>query len=339
MRVRPPALILALVTVVLVLAPVALAGGNAGFAPPDSATDSGSTINDLWWIIIGILATIFILVEGALVWFLIRYRRRPSTPYETEGPQVHGNTRLELLWTVVPLLILVGITVVTIIKVPSVEAKPKSGDDTLVVQVAGHQFYWEYTYPNGVVVVDRLRLPVDRPVRLELVAYDVIHSWWVPQLTGKRDTIPGRTNSLTFEPNRTGTFAGQCAELCGVEHASMHTEVEVVPAGEFDTWLAGQADAQAAGTSDLGQQTWDGVCAKCHGLDGEGRYGPEIAGNSTLASAESLEPLLEQGQDNAQIHGYMPPVGLGWPDKQLDALIAYIASNPDLAPAGAAQGG
>ena len=297
-------------------------GGNGGIAPPDSVTESGSSINQLYWIVIGVTVAIFILVEGALVWFIFRFRRRPGQTTE-EGPQIHGNTRLELIWTAIPLLILIGIMVVTIVKVPSVQANPEPADDPLTVEVAAHQFYWEYTYPNGVVAVDTLRLPVGRPVTLELTSPDVIHSWWVPEITGKRDAIPGRTNTLSFTIERPGVFRGQCAELCGAEHALMYTTVEAVPAEEFDSWLAQEADAQEAGDSELGRQTWEGVCAKCHGLDGEGGYGPAIAGNSTLSSRDTLAQLLANGQ-NGPISGFMPPVSQGWPEKQLDALIDYL---------------
>jgi len=319
------------------LAAGSAAAGNGGIGPPSSATASGSSINMLYWLIIGITGAVFILVEAALILFLVRYRKRPQTPESEEGPQVHGNTRLELIWTVIPVLILIAIMAVTIVKVPSVNATPPAGSDPLVVEVVGHTFYWEYTYPNGVVQVDELRLPVDRPVRLELRAADVIHSWWVPELTGKRDAIPGRTNTLDFEVRKTGTFTGQCAEFCGVQHAVMRTTVAVVPQAEFDAWLADQETAQANGTSDLGEQTWVGVCAKCHGLDGKGDVGPAIAGNSTLSDKQSLSLLLAEGQDNEGVHGFMPAVSPGWPEKQLDALIAYLVES-GLAPAPAGQG-
>ena len=337
----PSRRLLALATLALVglvLAPVAWAG-NGGIAPPNSATSSGSEINDLYWILMGILIAIFLIVESALVWFILRYRRRKGTPYETEGPQIHGNTRLELIWTGIPFVILVILMVVTIVKVPSVEARPAADESPVSVHVDGHQFYWEYTYENGVVAVDTLRLPAGRPVELTLNAYDVIHSWWVPELTGKRDTIPGRTNTLSFTATKTGVFEGRCAELCGVQHAVMYTRVEVVPADEFDAWLAEQEAAQASGSSDLGEQTWAGVCAKCHGLDGKGGYGPPIAGNSTLADPEALGQLLSEGRDNPGVDGYMPAVSAGWQDTQLQALIDYIVSVPELAPAGAAQQG
>jgi cytochrome c oxidase subunit 2 len=332
MRARQAFVSLALAAVALVVVPATLAG-NGGIAPPDSATASGSQINDLWWILMGVLIAIFVIVEGALLWFVFRYRRRHDQSHEAEGPQVHGHTKIELVWTAIPAAILVVLMVVTIVMVPTVEATPGEGDDPLIVEVTGHQFYWEYTYPNGVVAVDALRLPVDRPVQLVLNAVDVIHSWWVPELTGKRDTIPGRTNELNFTAFKTGVFEGQCAELCGVEHALMRTTVEVIPAADFDAWLEEQAAAQTAGTSDLGRQTWEGACAKCHALDGSGGYGPAIAGNALLVDAQALAKLLAEGRDQATIDGRMPPISTGWPDGQLQALIDYIAATPELAPA------
>ena len=340
--VRPRTLLLATAAALAVLAAASAAyGGNGGIAPPDSATESGSTINEIYWLVIGITAAIFILVEGALILFILRYRRRRGTADTAEGPQIHGNTRLELIWTAIPALILVAIMVITIVKVPDVNSAPPDGSDPLVVQVDAHQFYWEYTYPNGVVSVDLLRLPIDRPVQLKLEAADVIHSWWVPELTGKRDAIPGRTNTLDFTPLKTGVFEGQCAELCGAEHAVMYTEVEVIPAAQFDAWLAAQRsqqlDPESEGGIALGRQTWEDVCAKCHGLDGQGDYGPPIAGSSLLADREGLLALLHEGLDNAGVPGYMPAVGTGWPDAQLDDLLAYL-QQAELAPAPAPGG-
>jgi cytochrome c oxidase subunit 2 len=331
MRVRQAVVTLVLALAALTAVSTAFAG-NGGIAPPDPATASASRISDLWWVLMGILILIFVLVEGALVWFVFRYRRRGRAD-DAEGPQVHGHTKLELLWTAIPAAILIAVLVITIAMVPTVEAKPKAGTEPLVVDVTAHQFYWEYTYPNGVVAVDTLRLPEGRPVQLVLNAVDVIHSWWVPELQGKRDAIPGRTNTLNFTVARTGTFQGQCAELCGAQHALMPTTVEVVSATEFDGWLDDQAAAQSAGTSELGDETWDGVCAKCHGLDGSGGYGPEIAGNALLVDQQALAKLLAEGRDTPAVGGSMPVISTGWPDKQLKALIDYVSATPGLASA------
>jgi cytochrome c oxidase subunit 2 len=302
-------------------------------------TESGSSINELYWILIGVLAVIFLLVEGALVYFIVRFRRRRGTAYDADGPQIHGNTRLELVWTGIPFLILVALLVVTIVKVPSVQASPEPGEDPLVVRVDAHQFFWEYVYDNGTVTVNTLVLPVDRPIQLVIDGKDVIHSWWVPQITGKLDAIPGRTNTMNFTIEKEGVFRGQCAELCGAQHALMITTVEAVPEAEFDQWLADRSSAQAAGTSDLGKETWEGACARCHGALGEGDYGPAIAGNSTIVDPQTLGALLAAGQDSEALPGYMPAVSTDWPEGQLEALIDYIASNPDLAPAQTGQQG
>ena len=342
MRRRTLALVTAAVAVSLIAVASAWAG-NGGIAPPDSVTSSGSAINQLYWLVIGITAAVFILVEGALILFIVRYRRRKGSP-DSEGPQIHGNTRLELIWTAIPALLLAVILVVTIIKVPAVNAE--EGRER---RSARHRCrtVTSSTGSTRTRTVSCRSTPSACPSTARCgsssTPSDVIHSWWVPQITGKRDAIPGKTNTLDFTPLDVGTYRGQCAELCGVQHAVMYTSVEVIDQQEFDKWLAAQAVGQSDLTSDaalaLGQQTWEGACAKCHGLDGKGSYGPEIANNSLLADREGLSRLLNNGQDGANLPGYMPGVGRGWPDFQLDALIAYL-QQANLAPAPAAgQGG
>lgn len=316
----------------LLAAASAAAGGNAGFGPPEPASESARSINNVYWIIFGIAIGIFVAVEGALFWFVFRYRRRRGASYEAEGPQVHGNTRLEILWTIVPVLILVAIAVVTFAAVPSVNAKPDDGEEALAVRVVAHQFYWQYEYPNGAISLDVLTLPVDRTVRLELTATDVAHSWWVPELTGKRDAIPGRTNVLYFKPDRLGDFRGQCAEFCGIQHTVMTTKVQVLEQAEFDAWVEREAAAQAAAQSDLGKRAFDTVCAKCHGPQGEGDIGPVIQGK--VQDRGGLVTLLIEGQDTPSLDGYMPPVGIGWPDHEVDALLEYMTTDPVLSGTG-----
>jgi cytochrome c oxidase subunit II len=204
------------------------------------------------------------------------------------------------------------------------------------IRVEAHQFYWQYVYPNGAISLDELRVPVGRTVALELITHDVNHSWWVPALTGKLDAIAGRTNVLRFKPKRTGTWEGQCAEFCGIQHAVMYTRVKVVEEAAFNAWLQEQARISE---TDLGRQEWEAVCAKCHGFEGEGDIGPAIAGNGTLTNRQGLIRLLSTGQNTDQFESYMPAVGLGWTGKQYDALIAYIKATPKLQEAGAASGG
>jgi len=299
--------------------------GNAGFGPPSPQTPSGAAISHLYWIIFGVCALVFVLVESALVYFIVRFRRRGDTPEDAEGPQIHGNTRLEIMWTAVPALILAALAIFTFTQIPAVQARDVANQSPMIIDVQAHQFYWEYRYPDGDVSVTTLYLPVHQPVQLELTSEDVIHSWWVPSLTGKMDAIPGRTNVLRFVPETVGEFEGKCAELCGVQHAFMPTTVAIMEQADFEQAL-GDAQQPLA----LGKATWEGVCAKCHGLAGQGDIGPAIAGNPTLTNPEALRTLLLNGQDTPALPSYMPSVGLGWPPKQFDALIAYIKSNKTL---------
>jgi cytochrome c oxidase subunit 2 len=335
-RTKPAAIAAAIAALALGAAPVALGQdpGNGGIGPPDSATPSGEAINQLYWFVFAICAVVFVAVETALVLFIVRFRRRRSAAEGAEGPQIHGNTRIEIIWTAIPAVILVGIAIVVLARSSTVEATSGNRENELVIEVQGHQFYWQYVYPDGQIAIDRLVLPVNRPVRLELVSYDVNHSWWVPELTGKRDAIPGRTNTLHFTATKEGVYEGRCAELCGVFHTVMPTTVEVVPEAAYEDrlqLLSGQ-DQPGASQLALGRETWDRVCAKCHGLAGEGDLGPTVAQSPALVDAQGLTELLENGQDLPANEGYMPPVGRGWPEFQVQALIAYIQSNEVLAP-------
>ncbi len=313
----------ALTALVSAAAAPALAG-NAGFAPVPPESPGAEGITQTWWIVSIFILAIFLLVEGLLIVFLVRYRRGRRAR-DADGAQVHGSTRLETIWTVAPVVVLAVIGATVFLKLPVVSDVPAAppGEENLVVEVQGRQYYWQYRYPNGVVTIDTLRAPLGRTVELRLTApdWDVIHSWWVPALAGKWDAIPGKVNTLWFQAERVGSFEGQCAELCGLNHARMGITVEVLPAAGFDDWLATRREEQTAGTSALGEEEWTGVCAKCHGLDGGGSLvpgAPTLVGNPLLGEPERLERLLENGQ------GAMPPVGRNWTDEQLTALTDYL---------------
>ncbi len=304
----------------LVLAGPALA--DAGFAPPDARSPNAGAINDAYnWIAI-FTGAIFLIVEVALLLFIVRYRRRRRLRTE-DGAQVPGNTNIELAWTVAPVLILVAIGAFVFWKLPAIQDVPSAnaaGGRTDVL-VKGYRFYWSFEYPNGVLSVDRLRAPVGQNVRLTVTApdFDVIHSWWVPALGGKFDAIPGQTIDTWFRADAPGVYRGQCAEFCGIQHSAMRAEVEAIPREEFEAWLEEEAAAQEAGTSDLGEETYAGACAKCHGLGGEGDIGPQLAGNGLLQNAESVEEVVRNGR------GLMPPVGKDWGERQMSALTDYLA--------------
>ena len=309
-----------IVAAALVVAGVALAD-NGGLTPPEPHSPNTSRINDAYDVILGFTAAIFGLVEGRLLVFIVRFRSR-GRPRDVEGPQIRGHTRLELAWTAAPVLILAIIGAFVFYKLPGIKDVPKASaaGGRVNVKVEGRQFYWQFTYPNGAVSIDRLRAPVGRVVTLDITApaHDVIHSWWIPELHGKCAAIPGQTNHTWFKADEAGTYEGECAEFCGVQHARMYATVEVVPADEYDRWVAQQAAAQRAGTSDLGRQEWEGVCEKCHRLSGEELVGPSLGGNPLLSDASGIEDVVRNGR------GQMPAVGKGWSEAQVRALVRYV---------------
>jgi cytochrome c oxidase subunit II len=318
-------------TVACLVALVALLGdasaalaGNGGFAPVAPESPNAEGISQSYWFVTAFALGIFLLVEVLLVLFVVRYRRR-NRPRMADGAQIHGANRLELAWTVGPVLVLFAIAAFVFAKLPGIEDVPAAsgGEPNLVVDVIGTQFTWEYRYPNGVVAVDRIRAPEGRTVELRVTApdWDVIHSWWIPALGGKIDAIPGKVNHTWFRAKRSGVFPGQCAELCGIYHAKMTAAVEVLPPAAFDAWLAVREAQQAEGTSPLGEELWEGTCAKCHGVEGDGGYGPRIAGTELVEDAEAVEQLLREGR------GEMPPVGRDWDDTQMQALTSYLEQN------------
>jgi cytochrome c oxidase subunit 2 len=312
------------IVVALVLASAANAG-NGGFAPVPPESPNAEGITQSYWFITALVLAIFLLVESLLIAFLVRFRRR-NRPADADGAQIHGSSRLELAWTVGPVLVLFVIAAFVFVKLPAISNVPSAsaGGAPLEIDVVGQQFAWQYRYPNGVVAIDHLRAPAGRTVELKVTApdWDVIHSWWIPALGGKIDAIPGRTNTTWFDAAKPGIYRGQCAELCGLFHAKMLARVEVMERADFDRWLEAEHAAQQQPNVDLGRQQWEGFCAKCHGVDAEGGYGPKIS-PSTLTDPEAIERIARQGR---AVPGrrVMPPVGRDWTDGQMDSLNAYL---------------
>ena len=304
----------------LALSGVAVAG-NGGVAPVEPASPNAELINDSYFWVAIFTGAIFLLVQGSLLWFIFRYRRRRRERAE-DGAQVHGNTNLELAWTIAPVIVLVAIGSFVFWKLPGIQDVPAAdaAGGRVDVQVKGYRYYWNYTYPNGVIAVDKLRVPVGRNVRLEVTApdFDVIHSWWIPALGGKVDAIPGETTETWFNAKAPGTYRGQCAEFCGIQHAAMTAEVEALPQAEFEAWLAEETDAQETVSRSLGEETYKGACAKCHGLAGEGDIGPRLSGNPVLEDEAALEQVIRNGR------GAMPPIGKDWEFLQVASLQEYL---------------
>jgi cytochrome c oxidase subunit 2 len=300
----------------LTTAGAALAG-SAGFLPPSPHSPNGQRVSDAYVVVAIFSGIILVAVEGALILFVVKYRRgkRAAT---VEGPQIHGATRLEIIWTVIPVLILAAIGTFVFYKLPGIADPPNAAaSDETTITVEGHQFYWLFRYPNGAVSVNTMVAPANEVVHERVVGldWDVNHSWWVPEFGGKYDAIPGKTNHTWFEAP-VGTYVARCYELCGIQHAQMDAVVKVVPRAQYQQFVSTRASA--AGTSSLGKEEFT-ACQSCHRLD-HSYIGPALGGNPLLSDRKGLETILRNGQ------GEMPPVGRNWTEHQIDALVAYTTT-------------
>jgi cytochrome c oxidase subunit II len=287
--------------------------GNGGVAPVSPVSPNAGRIDDTYWLVMGFTGAIFFLVEIALIAFIIRFRSR-GRARTVEGPQIIGHSRLEMIWTAAPIVILAMIAAFVFYKLPGIKNTPSaSAANRLAIRVEGHQFYWRFVYPDGTTAIDELTVPVGRVVTLAITTPDVAHSWWVPALGGKTDAIPGRTNHTWFIAEKAGRFRGQCAELCGIQHAVMRVTVHAVPTAEYTAWL----QKQHSGQSGLGAQEFAGVCAKCHGFQGEGYIGPNLQGG-TAANAAALAKTIRNGS------GLMPAVARDWTGREVNAVVHYV---------------
>ena len=303
----------------------------------DTASPPARQIESMAWLVMGICAGIFVVVEGLLVYSIVKFRRRASD--RGEPVQLYGSNPIELAWTVVPLLIVFTLALVTIRVIRDIErTEPPEG--AMPIVAIGHQWWWEYRYPDPdaaggeVVTANELVVPVGRPIWLRLESADVIHSWWVPALAGKTDLVPNQTNHTWFVAEKPGLFLGQCAEYCGNQHAGMLLRVSAVPQEQFDAWRSAQAappvnEPAVARGRDI---FLDLACSTCHAVQGvsDGAFAPDLthlASRQTIASGmapltrENLrawiaDPQVLKPQCN------MPSLKLS--DEELDAVTDYL---------------
>ena len=288
----------------------AAAAGNGGIAPVSPVSPNGQRIQDAYWVILAITGAVFIVVETLLITFVIKYRRGGRRRDE-EGPQIEGDKKIEIAWTVVPVALLAIIVGFVFYKLPGIKnTPPASAADQTNIKVEAHQYYWLFKYPGGRESVNVLTVPVNQVVTLDITSADVAHSFWVPAFGGKMDAIPGKTNHTWFQAQKAGVYPIRCAEFCGIQHATMDGFVHVVP----QVRGAGPPTVGIA----LGKQVFQGACASCHGLSGQGGIGPAISTSSTLQDKAALRQLVENGGIT------MPAVGRGWDDRLVNALSAYL---------------
>jgi cytochrome c oxidase subunit 2 len=318
-----------------------LAPASAQAAQLNTASPQAGLLRDLFWITMGVALVVFFAVEALLIYTALRFRRRGPVD-QPEPQQIHGNTRLEIMWTILPAVILISLFAVSVRSMAELASVPPNARR---IQVTGFQFGWEFSYPDdNARAINELRVPVGQPVVLEITSRDVIHSFWVPDLAGKIDANPGMVNRLTFTAERAGLFRGVCAELCGVGHANMLFDVRAMETPEFEAWLreGGQAGSPppAAGGGDVGrgqQLMVEKGCGACHTIAGNpamaGVVGPPLTNIATVAASRkpgmSAEAYITESitQPNAfaapgTVAGAMviPPLA----DDELKAIVSYL---------------
>ena len=295
------------------------------------ASDEAARIQGLFNFIVAIAAIIFVLVEGVLFFAVFRYRNRPP---ET-AMQFHGNTKLELAWTAAPAVILAVLLGFTLQTMGQVKAVPTS--NALNVKVIGHQWWWEFRFPDlNIVTANELVVPDGRTIEVAVESVDVIHGFWSPELFGKVDAIPGYANRVRFTPLAVGTYGGACTQFCGIGHAQMRLAVIVKSEADFQAWVANQQLPAAPATGDAvaGEQVFlNNPCAACHSIQGTaaaGQIGPNlthlasrsfIAGGVLINTPENLKIWLKDPQ--AVKPGVKMP-NLGLNDQDINKLVVYL---------------
>jgi cytochrome c oxidase subunit 2 len=306
------------------------------FAPMSTPAQSIATLSRF---VLSMTAVIFVVVFTLLAYAIVRFRQRPPD-HDREPPQVYGSTEIEIAWTVIPALIVL-VLFLAAARVIAVIQNAAPPHDAIEIMVIGHQFWWEFRYPDfDVVTANELHVPVSGPAHptptfLTLLSADTDHSFWVPRLAGKTDLIPNHPNRMWIEPQQPGVYLGQCAQYCGTQHAKMLLRVYVQPRMAFDRWIRDQRQvAVATDAASEGRVAFEtGPCLACHqvgGIAGNGQYGPNlthlmsrdtIASGAALNTTENLRRWI-RNPDSIKPGAKMPALGLS--ARQIDAVTAYL---------------
>jgi cytochrome c oxidase subunit 2 len=295
----------------------------------------GRSIRNLFVLVLALSAVVFLGVVAVLAYILVRYRGRGERGERGGGGE---HPKVQIAWTVAPLLLFAVLAVLFIRTMNDVDHPVAASG--LRVEVIGHQWWWEFRYPDlNLVTANELHLPVGTPVRFDLSGGDVIHSFWIPQFGWKMDAIPGRTTHLSVTVDQPGTFVGACTEFCGAEHAGMLINVVAEPADQFDAWVTSQQQPAATPQSDVVQSGQNiflaSTCVSCHTVRGtaaNGTVGPDlthIGSRATIGSGvvtntpDHLRTWIANA-GNIKPAVLMPP--FDFTPEQLDDLVAYLES-------------
>jgi cytochrome c oxidase subunit 2 len=287
---------------------LALSGCNVGGKkfPLDTLNPKGPearTIDHLVNPVFLIAGVVFVLVQGGVLYLGWRFRRRKDDDGSLPA-QVHGNTKLELGWTFIPALLLAGVGGASVLTILDLDSHPK---DAMEVTVVGQQWWWEYRYDvdqdgkDDIITANDLVIPAGKPVDLTITSRDVIHSFWIPALNGKRDAVPGRTAPLLIEADEPGVYRGQCTEFCGLSHGYMRMRVVALGAADYAAWQQNQLLPAGAPSADdeaalRGRDTFRTTCSQCHHVRGPEGNDDEFKGSATVSgSAPDLTHFASRG--------------------------------------------
>jgi cytochrome c oxidase subunit 2 len=301
---------------------------------PSQASVQAVEIDRLFDLHIWLIAFLFSLIMVVLTYSLIVFRRKKGE--SGDGAHIVGNTGLEVLWTLIPLLAVVYLAYIGALSLGEIR---RIDPTALEVKVISGQWFWQYQYPEYGVSSTELYLPVDRQVRLQMTSNDVIHSFWVPEFRVKQDLVPGQTTELRITPTVIGDYKVRCAELCGLNHAYMEGLVRVVSQEDFDEWIKTQQASAPADPAMRGQQLVQQFgCLACHSIDGTPKIGPTWEGlfesDVPLADGSTVtadHEYLIQSIVDPNLHivaGYspnvMPPFADTLDQTQVESIATYI---------------
>lgn len=268
-----------------------------------------------------LLAVVFALVAGLVGYAVIRYRGRAG---QGEPVQTFGSRRLEILWTVIPLATVIVLFSLTVSAMARIDA-PSDPDGPADLVVTGHQWWWDARYPNGAVAVTEIHIPVGKRLLVRVESTDVIHDFWVPQLARKMDAVPGHPSYIWLEADAPGTYAGQCSEFCGAQHAWMHFYVVAESAADYAVWVRHQAE----GAVQFPPPIYTQKCAECHSDPARGPDLTHVAIRRFLGGGVSQNTPANLALWSSRPQSLKP--GNRMPDQQLSqaelqALTAYLGS-------------
>jgi cytochrome c oxidase subunit II len=306
---------------------------------PTSATTQAERIDFTYWFATVISLVVFAVVAAVLIYSIINFRAKPGD--WSDGPPVHGHTMLEIVWTVIPTVLVTSIAIVSAVVLTQ---NGNAGTSPLKIDVIAQQFSWQFKYGNG-QTFPVLRLPVDRKIELNITSNDVIHSFWVPQFGQKQDAVPGAPQSLVITPNRLGTYPVICTELCGLGHSLMRSQAIVMTQAEYDDWYekggspGGGGGGGPSGSGAVATFT-DNGCVACHTFSAipaaQGKIGPSLDNLSEAAAKAGLpldefirQSIVDPGAYVAPgyVAGTMPSFKTQISAEKLDELVQYLAEN------------